>query len=297
MIDTLQFFMHTDSIDKQDIFKNLKPYRSGKSRWWSLKADKGVDIEFKIKYNLLLIVVNPKKLLNKKEITNEDYLPLVNKLNGLLASYFRKIRIEDMGLGRIDYKIDINTPYIKTYIDILKKSKDNYRCKSKTIYETSVYYGGKSYNLNLYDKGAQAGTEEYKNVLRLEIQFKRRKLKDISKTTGMPLTLEEFFSEGLRKLYINKILEPILYKGDYYTINKSRHILKTHYTNGMTEKLISFQKLIFEHGITKAIELNGLSDNTIRSFIKKLENAGVNPFTIEKADEINTLPNLLSYMK
>lgn len=296
MIDTLRFFSFPDKFDKQDIFNNLKPYKSGENRWWSIKADIGVDIEFKIKYNLLLIVVNPKKLLSKKEITNKDYLPLVNKLNEILSLYFRKIRIEDMGLSRIDYKLDITTPFISTYIDILKKSKDNYRCKTKQLYPTSVYYRGKSYNLNLYDKGAKEGTEEYKNVLRLEVQFKRRKLKYIENSKGLEITLVKFFSEERRYIYINEILEPILYKGDYYTINKSRHILKKVYTTGIVEKLIDFQKLIFECGISKAIVLTGKSDNTIRGYINRLQDAGVNPIVIGKIDEINILPNLLDYL-
>jgi hypothetical protein len=254
-------------------------------------------------YNLLQVVVSPTKVLNKQHIVDEDYENIANVLDETFSSHCGRLRSSDLKLSRIDYKLDITTPYKDIYIDILKKVKYIYRQKQRRDYDTSTYYKGKSYTLNLYDKAAKEAMglhwKRYEDVLRLEIQLKSRHLKVLSTTESydMEITLQNFFSNNIRHQVFKNILYPMLYRGDYYSVRKIRYILNSYgYTDNMAEKLLQFQRLISIHGITGAIELSDKSKNTTRSYIKKLEDAGVNPIPLPNDSRVNYLQNMLTYL-
>jgi hypothetical protein len=41
MVDTIQFFIRPEEIDRQDIHIYFRPYISGTKRWWLNNKDKG----------------------------------------------------------------------------------------------------------------------------------------------------------------------------------------------------------------------------------------------------------------
>lgn len=295
MVDTIGFFYEPDKFDRKEIKRTFKPHKGGEFTWYINSLNNEIKMTYKPKYNYIFIRVNSKKLLNKSTIVNDDYFPLVEKINIYLKRYFSKIRFQNLELSRIDYKKDI-TSYKDIYIQILKKLNNTYRRKNKTVYDTSVYYRGKSYNLNLYDKEAESkNIIEYKDTLRLEIQIKRPYLKSILSKHGLEITLENFFDNNIKFLFFKEILYPLFYVGDYYTIEESRKILNKFYSENMTGKLIDLQKLIYKWGISKARKK--INNSTWYRYLKLLNSAKVNPILFKKFDGIKKLPNLICYLK
>lgn len=237
-------------------------------------------------------------LLGKSQIVNRDYEIVEEAIDRTLSRYFGRLRFSDFTLSRIDYKLDIVTPYKDVYLDILKHLRYYYRKKFRQDYMTSVYYKGKSYVFNLYDKEAKERFKVnlYKNMLRLEIQLKNRHLRKLRKL-GLTACLLNYFDDTIRKMVFEDLLTPLLYKGDYFTIQKSRCVLEKHgYKSSMIDKLLNFQKLILEHGISAALMNSGKSANTLRGYLVKLQEAGVNPIPLPDNCRVNCLPNLLSFL-
>lgn len=305
MIDTIGFFYEVNRLDVEVIKKKCKPHRNkkGELTWGSNLIDNGFTYNYIPKRNHLYIIVNPKKVLNKHNIINEDYSLLVKKIEASVSKVlFNKIKLEDLHLRRVDFKKDIITEYKYIYIEILKKLSDQYRRKRKRIYPTSVYYKGRSYNLNFYDKEQEVKEknkfnelEEYKNTLRLEIQIKRPYLKNYLKKHGLEITLSNFFDSKMRLILFIDITQKLLYKGDYFTIEENRKTLSNNYSENMTEKLISFQELIHKYGVTNT--KRNINKNTWGRYILRLEDIKINPITIKEVGNLKKLPNLISYIE
>lgn len=304
MIDTGNFFYNPNREEIQEIKNNFKPLRSSNGfTWFSNSRDNGIMMNYKPYYNRLSIRFNPKIILNKNNITDNDYIPLVNKIDLFLERHFSSIRVADLKLSRIDFKKDINTKYKDIYIEILKRLAVNYRRKNKKVYKTSVYYTGTSYNLNLYDKEEERKEkkeykEEYKNILRLEIQIKRTYLRNLLNKHALVISLENFFDSKMRAFIFNEILSPLIHSGDYFTIEESKDILRQHYSENMTEKLVKFQEIIYESGMIGAKKFNEKfgDKKTYYSYLVLLKSADVNPITFQDTENIKRLPNLMKYL-
>lgn len=306
MIDTLKFFYEATREDRKVIKETFRSYKSEKEifiYYKNPKNNKGIRYAYITKSNLLFITVNPKEVLNKFEIINEDYVSLVEAIEeSIYIVLFNKIDFENLNLSRIDYKKDIVTDYIDIYIDILKKLDYKYRKKKKKTYETSVHYKGGSYNLNLYnkeqerrDKDELSELDKYLKTLRLEIQIKRPYLKACIKKYGLLIELKNFFDDCMRLILFEQLLEPLVYRGDYFTMEESEKMLKEKYTLNMVNKLINFQKSIYNSDVSTVKK--SCNRNTFRSYKKKLEEVGINPIILGESVEVKKLPNLISYLK
>lgn len=303
MIDTLKFFYEATREDRKIIKNTFRTYKSEKEIFIYYKNPKcrGIRYTYITKSNLLFITVNPKEALNKFQIINDDYLSVVEAIEiSINKALFNKIDFGNLNLSRIDYKIDIVTKHIDIYIDILKKLDYKYRKKKKKTFETSVYYKGVSYNLNLYNKEEElrkkkkfSELDKYLNTLRIEIQIMRPYLKNCINKYGLTIELKNFFDDCMRLILFEQILEPLVYRGDYFTIEESEKILKEKYTLNMVNKLIDFQKLIYSSDVS--IVKKYYNRNTFRSYKKKLEEAGINPIIIGESVEVKKLHNILSY--
>lgn len=305
MIDTLRFFYEATKEDREIIKDTFRTYRSEKEIFIYYKnpEPKGIRYSYITKSNLLFIIVNPKEVLNKFKIINDDYSSVVEAIEiSINKELLNKIDFENLNLSRIDYKKDIVTDYIDIYIDILKKLDYKYRKKKRKTYETSVHYKGASYNLNLYnkeqeriDKDKLNELDKYLKTLRLEIQVMRPYLKACVNKYGLTIELKNFFDNCMRLILFEQLLEPLVYRGDYFTIEESEKILKEKYTLNMANKLINFQKSIYSSDVSTVKKY--YNRNTFRSYKKKLEEVGINPIIISESVEVKKLPNLLSYLK
>ena len=89
--------------------------------------------------------------------------------------------------------------------------------------------------------------------------------------------------------FINDVIAPVVYEGDYYNTYWSRKILKEHYTKNMTNKLIEFQNNISIYGVQGAKKQ--YSQHKFITYKNKLIDVGINPIPIPKNEGINYLEN------
>lgn len=159
---------------------------------------------------LFIIRVNFKRLIeqeNRIAIMTEEDIPAVYKM---FDSLMKQIGIPQMPplyewwVKRIDYCINIETPYASEYIRILQKSTVPYYQKSITQKEGSLYLPSKAkpknrnVTINFYDKENEVESqlrneesnatlqvlEQAQNILRLEIQCHQGKTKRIAQKYG-----------------------------------------------------------------------------------------------------------------
>ena len=158
-----------------------------------------INPRYKHDYMQLTIQLNPTKLLNKDitELTKEKDLEEVekrfneiidNQVHSELETFFYWI------LNRIDYAVNIPTPYVKEYIKLFQRTeiphsfKIPYDKESKVRKhkEGSLYLFNKSVRINFYDKENERlnndeVVESAKNILRLEVQCLKNKTNSLKK--------------------------------------------------------------------------------------------------------------------
>jgi hypothetical protein len=301
MIHTIKYFYIPNREDYNVFSKVMLPVRANKYINFH-KEEYGFKINYSGERRLIHILFTPSKLLNKDIITNNDYTDFIIEANKKLIKYLPNVRIEDLELSQVHYKLDIHTKYTQEYINLISKMKTNYYKGKTDIYYNkynskiidSVYFKCSGYNLNLYIKERESpNNPNFKDVLRLELQLKRPKLRQIKDSSYIDSKLINYFSESRRKYFFENILKDFIYSGDYYSTRRSASILKKHYPNkpAIIDKLIDFQKLIGKHGISKAIELIEKCKQTTTEYLKLLQEAGVNPIPLD-GSKVSYLPSL-----
>lgn len=303
MIHTIRFSTVPVCGDREYILNEFRAVRDKNERLVYVKKYKDLNMRYDIEYGRLLVTINLNKLLNKNSIIDSDNAYVVYKYGTQFYELFDEAT--ELGtLNRIDYKADIVTEYKEVYIKLMKKTVLKYKSLTQNSkYKTSIYFNSKSANINIYDKeqelkdkGNEVLLSAYKDIIRFEVQLKRDKLYYMERRYGIIREeLINYFSAMERDYYLLSTLRPIIYKGDYFSISKSREILKSKYSNSMSEKLINFQKSISKYGVSKTKE--NYSYSTFRNYIKKLEKANINPIPIPKHEGIKYLPNLFDFNK
>lgn len=203
-------------------------------------------------------------------------------------------------MNRIDYKIDYYTEHKDIYLKLLKKTTKEYRhLERKKEYNSSVYLSSKSRNINIYDKEKYCidkgktieQIEKYKNCIRYEVQVKKNKIRYNFKEWGLIDCLWNYCNPYDMKYFIDDILSPVIYQGDYYNLYHSQKILGQHYSLYMTNQLIEFQKSISIQGITEVKKQ--YSPYKFNKYIKLLQAVNINPVPIAKNEGITYLHNPL----
>jgi hypothetical protein len=129
------------------------------------------------KDKLLVAIFNPSKVLDKSELTLNDYFTFEKKYR-LIISQFIPIKIINRGiLTRIDYFYDVTfSPHHKKIIlKLYKKLISKYKGMHKTAYKSSIYYNSKSKNNNIYSR--------YEKIIDIMVaeNFTNPKLVDVEK--------------------------------------------------------------------------------------------------------------------
>ncbi|HII4444907.1 TPA: hypothetical protein ACY4RR_002835 [Clostridium perfringens] len=263
-------------------------------------TSKKINNKYKYNFMQIKIILNPVKLLrkNKLEVIEEDHL---EKLRKVFAEEIKKIHVslpilDYWTVNRIDYAININTPYVKEYIKLFQRAdkpkgfKELYCSKSKTRkqLEGSFYLFNDSVAINFYDKDSERAKQDFstdgaKNLLRLEVQCKSLKINTIKVKNG--------FSDKYLKNYLNKDISykqlEYYYKntigsGDYYKLSEAVEIVQeSDYIYKTKEKLIEVIRAINKHrSIWKARVESKYSSNCFNRYLKQIRALGVNPVTI-----------------
>ena len=266
--------------------------------------------------NLKRIANNGKPALalfkgTEKEIKNlslnfEKYLAPILPLRANLKEWY---------LRRIDYAIDIKTPFVEEYIALLQRgnkppftSIDNntqHRTEmEKTHFSGSVRYKGNTVVVNIYDKykertkkrnGTYKQIQEAKNTLRVEIQCMKPKVKYIKKKLGFNNTIYPYLCTTEAEKIISYYIKPIAGSGDYYTKERAFTLIDESKIKQETkERLKAFLEQVNQKkSVWKIRTTQG--EKQYQVCMRKLKELGINPVTIPRRYKIKKLPNISAF--
>lgn len=275
-----------------------------------------INNKYKHDYMQLTIQLNPTKLLNRDivELTKEEDLHEVSeKFNKIKEQIHLDLKpLFSWTLNRIDYCINIKTPYVKEYIKLFQRCSLPYRfnipydkkAKVRKHKEGSFYIFNNSTIINFYDKELERFNntgkilESAKDILRLEIQCKKGKTDYIKYKYNFDIKyLGYFTSEELSLNIISSYFDKIIGKGNYYKLDKARDIINSSkHTKSTKDKLINVLELINKHkSIDKARENSNYSKDSFNRYIKKIRELNINPITIPRRWEIDILKDIDVY--
>lgn len=216
-------------------------------------------------------------------------------------------RLEHWILNRIDYAVNINTPYVEEYIKLFQRAdkprlfKELYCSKSKTRKQLdgSFYLFNDSVAINFYNKENERLSQNFnkdgaKDLLRLEIQCKKPKTNTIkAKNKFDSRHLEHYLSEQISHQQLEYYYNKTIGTGDYYKLSEAIRIVQdSNSTIKTKEKLINVLRLINKHrSIWRAREESQYNSSCFNRYLKKIRVLGVNPVTIPSRWGVNILKN------
>ncbi|MGL5149847.1 MAG: hypothetical protein ACRC7N_04635, partial [Clostridium sp.] len=276
-------------------------------------------IDGKYKYNLMQITIelNPARLIGKSNLDlleEGDIEEFKQRFNDLIKTIHLDLpRAELWIVNRIDYAINIKTPYVEEYIELFQRAdkpkcfKELYCTKSKRRkqLEGSFYLISGSVNINFYDKESQGmkknlNIDGAKNLLRLEIQCKKPKINALQDRKGFKSNhlgsyLNRELSNEIIEYYYNKTIG----SEDYYKLLEAITIVKESKSTTKTkEKLIKVLRAINKHrSIYKARKKCDYNEVNFNRYLKQLRALGINPVTIPTRWKMGILDNIISISK
>lgn len=281
---------------------------------------------FKPKFQIYImaIKINFKKLINEnydktdllkqQDIENKDielaFNKIIQELNIGLPLY------ENWKVNRIDYCVNIKTPYVSEYINILNKSdmpsnltypsgeSGNYSKSKDSFYLVKKQNHKKKFTqnvrINFYNKqeqlknaqkqGKQITAEQIaaaKNILRLEVQCFKSKTEYLkSKYSMTTKNIYHFLNAEISHDVILNALSKIVRVGDYRRKSKAIELIDKRNGHSSTNNILKqiVNDVAVQHNAVykvreKYIE-EGMKKETFRSYLKDLDKINVNPVTI-----------------
>lgn len=264
-------------------------------------------------YMQVTIQLNPTKLLGRDiiELTKERDLKEVElKFNEIVEQIHLDLHtFMFWTLNRIDYAMNITTPYVKEYIELFQRADIPYRfemqydktSRVRKQKKGSFYLFSKSAVINFYDKFQERlnntgkEVETAKDILRLEVQCLKSKTNAMKYKHSFEMKyLGYFLNEKLSLDTIKYYYDKTIGKGDYYKLDKAiEKVNLSNHTPGTKEKLINVLKEVNSNrSIWKAKISTGYTKERFSHFLKLLRDLEINPVTIPRRWSINYLENL-----
>ncbi|HAT4128285.1 phage/plasmid replication domain-containing protein [Clostridium perfringens] len=260
----------------------------------------GISVSFYTRYRkcYMFLTVDFIKLINKNDISEEDYCLIDNTIKEVLGMLFGYAL--EMTLIRIDYRLDIkieNENDKKFILKAIDKFKCKYRFKKKfNKYDSCKYFNSKSVQFKVYDKVKERKEkgeriEEYeKDVLRFEIALRNRHLNYKKNKKGFTKELKTYLNNDFYLDYFKEIFDGIFYYGDFMKIYVADRILnestlKKKDKEELREFLIDLTK---KNNVDKVLLIaneNGekkYSDYKYKKIINLLNSMNINPVLIPK---------------
>lgn len=238
------------------------------------------------------------KIIGRRIVTLEDKKEFLDKLITIIME-FVDIKREDIKfkLCRIDYKVDLQlTPLeMSNIFTLLNKHRTRFKyLKSTRKYKTSISLSGHSAGakINIYDKGEQSHLPEWKDVLRIELQIKNRKLHRLLNINGIERDINLYWTKEFMEEFYFKYYEEYLYLGKYYKLSKAKEIIEnSSYTKTIKKGLLNFIEDVHRYGMTRGSKK--YSYNTTRRYVSYLNELNVNPITLNDNCKIDEIENLI----
>lgn len=254
-----------------------------------------------------------------------DKADLMNQALNYSSFYSSMDIITDLNgykIDRVDYCFQIPTPDAAEYIKLLKAGdKPNTGNPNLNDFkkEGSLYLISNQYNINFYNKQNQlskksflpdAVLSEAENIVRIEVQYHRDKIRERVKVNSFITELEQVLSERnleQAKTEVLSIYDNVAHQGDYYKKQELKQIINTKINSEPTrKKMFELIELVNTHPkkrpIRKVRELlkEGKLNSTlfktqkdITSLIKKkFDRNNINVVCLEDSYERKCLLNL-----
>lgn len=239
-------------------------------------------------------------------------MDLLEEVKKIFAEKVKKIhtslpRLDYWTINRIDYAVNINTPYVEEYIKLFQRGdkptnfKELYCSKSKTRKQLdgSFYLFNDSVTINFYNKENERLSQNFnkdgaKDLLRLEIQCKKPKTNTLkAKNKFDSRHLEHYLSQEISYQQLEYYYNKTIGTGDYYKLSEAiRIVQESNYTSKTKEKLTEVLRAVSRYrSIWKAREESQYNSSCFNRYLKKIRVLGVNPVTIPSRWGVNMLKN------
>ena len=269
---------------------------------------KGCNFKYYAESNNLVVEVNVQKILNTTNPKLSDKGRFLKELNKILLEVVIFNDYNITKLTRIDYYVDLKTSNEdekKEILKILNKNTYHYKyMKQKEKYVSSIYLSTKcgSFNLNFYDKYQQLldvhhiRDERYKGVIRFEVHVKKPKLIRLEKEHNIPRTIDVYYSKEFMELLYWDIIRDYLHLGDNLKLTSTIDIInKSNLSYTIKKNLIHFVRCVDMVGYDKTSKKYSYS--TLKGYIKKLDELGVNPICVDKNSKIEKVDSIFKRLE
>lgn len=262
---------------------------------------KEVEFKYNSNLNLLTIITNTHKILNKKDITLSDKTEYETRINRIVSEVLNTNNFK-LELNRIDYCVDLKlNNLISVYLLLLKWNKNKYKYMTiKEEYATSLHINNKrgKTNINIYNRYAKTKQEENQGIMRFEVQCKKKLIKTEYDKYGIDKELSNYWSKESMQEYFFDFLYGYLYEGDYYKYTWSRKMIKDSTCTPKTKiKLRKFLRDVSKESLAGLIEKNKYPPNVIQNRIDKLNELNINPISIPEGYKYEKLDSLYKLLQ
>lgn len=258
MIDSIDFFIrdihfldfnHLRSLGINDIKSFTSKDRLGNENTHYRWSYKGIEFKYNTLAHIVTAITNTHTILDEKMyITLSDRALYKNRIEQIFNEIFSGMLVK-YELNRIDYCVDIkfeDDVLLEKYLILYKYQNPKFvHTKIKNIYATSIYRssGRGQYNLNIYSKYAESKGERYRDILRLELQIKKAKIKKEYEKYGIPKDLDYYWTQEAMEEYYFDFLSDFFGSGKHMKYFKAKELIsKSDYSDTWKKKLKKFLK-------------------------------------------------------
>lgn len=318
MIDSINFiirnvpyiefcYLKSIGIDVKE-FRPKKYTKNTENMEFEVKAYsfvyESVHFQFYPQYEVIIVKTTTHKMLRKRDITLKDAEAYKMKLHQIIQKVFNYNNVS-LELHRLDYCVDIKLEekLKKIYLSLYRWNNPKFgNMKIQKIYKTSVYRQSKrgQFNLNIYSRYEFTGDEADKDILRIELQMKKAKIKKEYDKYGIDKNIDNYWSKDSMEEYYFAYLKKFFGIGQHYKLSIAKSIIDaSNYSNKYKEKLKSFlTEMTMEVDYRQLARNKLFSIETIKKYIDMLGILKINTICLyEVYDEFDTFPNLLDIAK
>lgn len=323
MIDTIDILYHfPNRINYNSCFggidalvrkrgQALHKSKDGKKRVYitTAFADKGVlQIIFqKTKYQYKCVMtLKPAQMIypnTKLRLAQEnDYSAFRHAINRFIASVNAQCgemllpAIEDWRVKRIDYAVNIVTPHISEYIQLLYAGRIPKGFGFPKHYESSFYLKSKNGNINFYDKLHQVRQKcglsdadienEFHDLpsgmLRIEFQCSNKYIQHLKEHYRMEdTTLPYLWNAAIAENELKSRVKSIIGKNDFYSYDICERKLEQHYERRTLALCCQIIRFFRDSQYASLHDMSMVSEKHLPGLLHKIRKVGVNPIPLD----------------
>ncbi len=253
--------------------------------------------------------------------TANDYPEIIRLLNSFLdlinqaAGYIILPHIEWWHVRRIDYAVDIETPYVNEYLNIFRAGIIPAGFKDPEPYYSSFYLKSKHGNLNFYNKLLQVKEKHGmsdediiqelgylpKGLLRIESQCNNRHIHYLKKHLGFQkATLPFLANPDIAEKELKRRVESIVDRECFLPYSMAEGILSERYSGRTLSRLCQIMRILRDYpkaslSLVQEV-MSPKNKNDFSQLIYKIRKLGINPIPLEAAFRDSCVEQSLSYL-